>query len=45
MDKPKKVSRHRAYELFDPNLPFRHKVEQSKVTYTRKKKHKKDLHD
>jgi stalled ribosome alternative rescue factor ArfA len=43
MEKPKKIRRHQA--LFDNNLPFRGKVEKSKMTYTRKQKHKKDLHD
>jgi stalled ribosome alternative rescue factor ArfA len=38
-----KVRRHQA--LFDSNLPFKHKVEKSKVTYSRKLKHKGNLHD
>jgi hypothetical protein len=43
MKKPNKIRRH--YALFDPNLPFKAKVEVSKVAYNRKKKHKKDLND
>ena len=43
MNKIRKPRHH--FALFDRNLPFKHKVESSKVSYTRKTKHKKESYD
>lgn len=43
MNKIHKPRHH--YALFDRNLPFRSRVELSKVSYTRKEKHKGKLND